>query len=61
MTLSRRTLIGMSAAAVAAPALLRMRSARAAEVTLRLHHFLPPKAKGQRLELRQCGVHPPLR
>src|SRR5688572_3033425 len=44
MTLSRRTLIGMSAATVAAPTLLRMRSAKAAEVTLRLHHFLPPKA-----------------
>src|SRR5262245_17064815 len=44
MTLSRRTLLGMSAAAVAAPTLLRMRSARAAEITLRLHHFLPPKA-----------------
>jgi TRAP-type C4-dicarboxylate transport system substrate-binding protein len=34
----------MSAAAVAAPMLLRMRSAKAAEVTLRLHHFLPPKS-----------------
>ena len=44
MTLSRRTVLGMSAAAVAAPTLLRMRSARAAEVTLRLHHFLPPKS-----------------
>lgn len=44
MTLSRRTLLGMSAAAVAAPTLLRMRAARAAEVTLRLHHFLPPKS-----------------
>jgi TRAP-type transport system periplasmic protein len=44
MKLSRRTLIGMSAAAVAAPTLLRMRAAKAAEVTLRLHHFLPPKS-----------------
>src|SRR5688572_28105839 len=44
MKLTRRTLIGMSAATVAAPTLLRMRSAKAAEVTLRLHHFLPPKA-----------------
>ena len=43
MRLSRRTLI-MSAAAIAAPTLLRLRSARAAEVTLRLHHFLPPKS-----------------
>ena len=44
MKLSRRTLIGMSAAAVAAPTLLRMRAANAAEVTLKLHHFLPPKS-----------------
>lgn len=43
MRLSRRALI-MSAAAVAAPTLLRLRSAQAAEVTLRLHHFLPPKS-----------------
>jgi len=34
----------MSTAAVAAPTLLRLRSAKAAEVTLRLHHFLPPKS-----------------
>ena len=44
MRLSRRTLISMSAAVVAAPTLLRMRAAKAAEVTLRLHHFLPPKS-----------------
>jgi TRAP-type C4-dicarboxylate transport system substrate-binding protein len=44
MHLSRRTLIKASAAAISAPMLLRMRSAKAAEVTLRLHHFLPPKS-----------------
>lgn len=44
MNLSRRALIKASAAAVAAPTLLRMRPAKAAEVTLRLHHFLPPKS-----------------
>jgi TRAP-type transport system periplasmic protein len=44
MTLTRRTLIGMGATAVVAPTLVRMRSVRAAEVTLRLHHFLPPKS-----------------
>src|SRR5262245_50248106 len=44
MKLSRRALMGMSAAAVAAPTLLRMRAAKAAEITLRLHHFLPPKS-----------------
>jgi TRAP-type C4-dicarboxylate transport system substrate-binding protein len=43
MRLSRRALI-MSAAAVTAPAVLRLHSAEAAEVTLRLHHFLPPKS-----------------
>ena len=43
MRLSRRALI-VSAATVAAPTFLRLRSARAAEVTLRLHHFLPPKS-----------------
>jgi TRAP-type transport system periplasmic protein len=44
MRLSRRALMKMSATAVAAPTLLGMRSARAAEVTLRLHHFLPAKS-----------------
>src|SRR5688500_832648 len=43
MRLSRRALI-IGAAAVAAPAVLRLRSAKAAEVTLRMHHFLPPKS-----------------
>lgn len=43
MHLTRRGLI-VSAAAVAAPAILRMRRAKAAEVTLRFHHFLPPKS-----------------
>ena len=44
MRLSRRTLIKMSAASVTAPMLLRMRSAKAAAITLRLHHFLPAKS-----------------
>ena len=44
MHLSRRALIKTCAAAVAAPTLLRVRPAKAAEVTLRLHHFLPPKS-----------------
>lgn len=43
MQLSRRTII-MGSAALAAPAFLRLRSAQAAEVTLRFHHFLPPKS-----------------
>src|SRR5688572_10871380 len=44
MHLSRRTLIKASAAAVSAPMLLRASAARAAEVMLRLHHFLPAKS-----------------
>ncbi|HVR66748.1 MAG TPA: TRAP transporter substrate-binding protein [Verrucomicrobiae bacterium] len=43
MRLSRRSLI-MSAAALTAPTVLRLPSARAADVSLRLHHFLPPKS-----------------
>ncbi|MFC7609898.1 type 2 periplasmic-binding domain-containing protein [Teichococcus aestuarii] len=37
----RRHLLGLASAALAAPALLGPRPARAEEVTLRLHHFLP--------------------
>lgn len=44
MRVSRRTLVKISAAAVVAPTVLRIGSARAAEVTLRLHHFLPAKS-----------------
>jgi TRAP-type C4-dicarboxylate transport system substrate-binding protein len=41
MTVSRRTFIATTVAGVAAPAVLRVAPANAAEVTLRLHHFLP--------------------
>lgn len=45
MTLSRRHFIKTAAPLVAAPAILRVTSARAQEaVTLKLHHFLPPVA-----------------
>ena len=44
MRLSRRTLVKVTAAAVAAPMVLRSGFARAAEITLRLHHFLPAKS-----------------
>jgi len=44
MRFSRRALMLSAAAAVAAPTILRLRSAKAADVTLRLHHFLPPKS-----------------
>jgi TRAP-type C4-dicarboxylate transport system substrate-binding protein len=39
--LRRRALTGGAAAALAAPAVLRIPRAQAQEVTLRLHHFLP--------------------
>jgi TRAP-type transport system periplasmic protein len=42
MTLSRRTFLGVAGAAVASPAVLRIAKAQTAEVTLKMHHFLPP-------------------
>ena len=47
MKINRRQLIGLAGAAVAAPFVLRPGRARAAEVTLKLHHFLPPVAPVQ--------------
>jgi len=44
MSVSRRTFIAAAGASLAAPAVLRVTRAHAAEVTLRLHHFLPPVA-----------------
>ncbi|HEX7076685.1 MAG TPA: TRAP transporter substrate-binding protein DctP, partial [Hyphomicrobiaceae bacterium] len=44
MSISRRTFIATAGAGIAAPAVLRVTRANAAEVTLRLHHFLPPVA-----------------
>jgi TRAP-type transport system periplasmic protein len=41
MRTPRRTLLAGSAGLLAAPALLRPKAARAQELTLRLHHFLP--------------------
>lgn len=41
MTLTRRNFIATAGASLAAPAVLRVSRANAAEVTLRLHHFLP--------------------
>ena len=41
MSISRRLFVTSAAAGLAAPALLRVTAANAAEVTLRLHHFLP--------------------
>src|SRR5690606_31540637 len=44
MPVSRRTFLMTAGASIAAPAVLRVTRANAAEVTLRLHHFLPPVA-----------------
>lgn len=44
MSVSRRTFIAAAGASLAAPAVLRVTRAHAAEVTLKLHHFLPPVA-----------------
>lgn len=45
MTISRRTLVAAGTAAVAMPAFIRDVNAQA-QVTLKLHHFLPPVANG---------------
>lgn len=45
MTLKRRRLLQLTAGTVAAPAVLRLGRAQAAE-RLRLHHFLPPTSAG---------------
>jgi TRAP-type C4-dicarboxylate transport system substrate-binding protein len=42
MSLTRRQLVTLAGGALAAPAVLRPGRAEAAEVTLKLHHFLPP-------------------
>ncbi len=46
MTISRRSFIHAVGATVAMPAVLRVTRANAAEVTLKMHHFLPPVANG---------------
>ncbi len=47
MTLSRRHFLSVVGATIASPAVLRVTRANAAEVTLRLHHFLPPISNTQ--------------
>lgn len=42
----RRQFLRLAAAGVAAPAVMRVTRANAAEVTLKLHHFLPPVSNG---------------
>jgi hypothetical protein len=46
MPINRRKMFAYAGAAVAAPALLREGHAQAAEVNLKLHHFLPPVSNG---------------
>ena len=46
MTVTRRLFLGLAGTAVAAPAIMRVTRANAQEVTLRMHHFLPPVANG---------------
>jgi TRAP-type transport system periplasmic protein len=51
MRIARRRVLRMAGAAVAAPAVLRATRGNAAEVTLRLHHFLPPVSNPHKLLL----------
>jgi TRAP-type transport system periplasmic protein len=44
MTIARRRVLALAGGALAAPALLREGYAQAPQVTLKLHHFLPPVA-----------------
>jgi TRAP-type C4-dicarboxylate transport system substrate-binding protein len=46
MTTSRRRFLALAGGAVAAPALLREGHAQAPQVTLKMHHFLPPVSNG---------------
>ena len=46
MSFDRRRFLTLAGSAVAAPAVLRATRANAQEVTLRMHHFLPPVSNG---------------
>jgi TRAP-type transport system periplasmic protein len=46
MKTSRRRFLAVAGAAVASPALLREGHAQAPQVTLKMHHFLPPVSNG---------------
>lgn len=43
---NRRKFLSLTGSAIAAPAILRATAANAQEVTLKMHHFLPPIANG---------------
>ena len=46
MKIRRRRFLNLAGGALAAPFLSRGDTARAAEVTLKMHHLLPPMAAG---------------
>lgn len=46
MTVARRQFLRLAGAAVAAPAVARVAWGQAPQVTLKMHHFLPPVANG---------------
>src|SRR6478609_7152278 len=46
MSFDRRKFLTLAGSAVAAPAVMRVSRANAQEVTLKMHHFLPPVANG---------------
>jgi TRAP-type transport system periplasmic protein len=52
MTLSRRRFLTTATLAVTAPAVMRVTRANAQEVTLKMHHFLPPVSNGHAKFLR---------
>ncbi len=54
--LERRQLLRFAALGVSAPAVLRVTRANAAEVTLKMHHFLPPVSNGHAKFLKPWAV-----
>jgi TRAP-type C4-dicarboxylate transport system substrate-binding protein len=48
----RRRFLSLASAALAAPAIMRVTRANAQEVTLKMHHFLPPVSNGHAKFLR---------
>jgi TRAP-type C4-dicarboxylate transport system substrate-binding protein len=52
MRLSRRAMLALTGGAVALPAYLKEGHAQAPQVTLRMHHFLPPVSNGHARFLR---------
>ena len=55
MTFDRRRFLTGAGLAVAAPAVMRVTRANAQEVTLKMHHFLPPVTVGHAKFLKPLG------